>query len=413
MEHESTVAAEASRPSFEDLEAWVREEIRAFVQRLLEEEVTALLGRGKSERRRGVDAPSGYRNGHGKPRRLALQAGTITLRRPRVRGLEGRFESRVLPLFSRRTREVGELLPELYLQGLSQGDFELALRGLLGEGAPLSSSSIQRLRAKWEAEYEAWRERDLSGRELVYLWADGLYVKAGLERDKAALLVVIGAFSDGTKEVLAVESGVRESSESWKGVLRRLKARGLACPRLTIADGHLGIWGALCEVYPESEEQRCWNHRILNVLDQVPRRLQGQARALLCEIPYARSRAECERLSRRFAERFGGALPKAVETLRRDWERMVAFYRFPEAHWVHLRTTNVIESPFSAVRLRTNAAKRYKRVPGATALIWKLLMVAQKRFRRLNAPELLAEVYEGVKFVDGKPVRSEGTEAAA
>ncbi len=236
----------------------MRQRVQAFVQELLEEEVTALLGRGKFERRRAVDAPSGYRNGHGKPHRLALQAGTITLRRPRVRGLEERFESRVLPLFSRRTREVGELLPELHLQGLSQGDFEFALRGLLGEGAPLSSSSIQRLRAKWEAEYEAWRERDLSGRELVYLWADGLYVKAGLERDKAALLVVVGAFSEGSKEVLAVESGVRESSESWKAVLRRLKARRLPRPRLTIADGHLGVWGALREMYPESEEQRCW-----------------------------------------------------------------------------------------------------------------------------------------------------------
>lgn len=413
MEHGSTVSPQTSRPSFQDLEAWVRERVQAFIQGLLEEEVTGLLGRRRSERRQGVDAPLGYRNGHGKPRRLALQAGTLTLRRPRVRGLEERFESRVLPLFSRRTKEVGELLPELYLHGLAQGDFELALRGLLGEGAPLSSSSIQRLRSKWEAEYEAWRGRDLSGRELVYLFADGLYVKAGLEKDKAALLVVVGAFSDGRKEVLAVESGVRESTESWKGVLRSLKARGLASPQLTIADGHLGIWGAMSEVYPESEEQRCWNHRILNVLDQLPRRLQGQARALLCPIPYARTRAEGERLCRHFSERFGRAYPKAVETLERDWERMVTFYRFPEAHWRHLRTTNVIESPFAAVRLRTNAAKRYKRVAGATALIWKVLMVAERKFRRLNAPELLAQVYAGVEFVDGKRVLSHRKEAAA
>jgi len=413
MEHGSTPATQTSRPSFEDLEAWVREEIRAFVQRLLEEEVTALLSRGKSERRRAVDAPSGYRNGYGKPRRLALQAGTLTLRRPRVRGLEERFESRVLPLFCRRTKEVGELLPELYLHGLAEGDFELALRGLLGEGAPLSASSIERLRAKWEADYEAWRGRDLSGREVVYLWADGLYVKAGLERDKAALLVVVGAFSDGRKEVLAVESGMRESTESWKGVLRSLKARGLAGPRLTIADGHLGIWGALGEVYPESLEQRCWNHRILNVLDQLSRRLHGQARALLCAIPYAKTQAECERLCGRFCERFGRSFPKAVETLQRDWERMVTFYRFPEAHWRHLRTTNVIESPFAAVRLRTNAAKRYKRVSGATALIWKLLMIAERKFRRLNAPALLAQVYAGVQFVDGRRVTTPQQEAAA
>lgn len=413
MEHESTVFPQTSRPSFQDLEGWVRERVQAFIRELLEEEVTALLGRRKSERRWGVDAPEGYRNGYGKPRRLALKAGTIRLRRPRVRGLEERFESRVLPLFRRRTKEVGELLPELYLHGLAQGDFELALRGLLGEGAPLSSSSIQRLKSKWEADYEAWRGRDLSGRELVYLFADGLYVKAGLERDKVALLVVVGAFSDGRKEVLAVESGMRESTESWKGVLRSLKGRGLASPRLTIADGHLGIWGALAEVYPESEEQRCWNHRILNVLDQIPRRLQGQARSLLCPIPYAKSQAEGERLCRRFAERFGRAYPKAVETLKRDWERMVTFYRFPEAHWRHLRTTNVIESPFAAVRLRTNAAKRYKRVAGATALIWKVLLVAERKFRRLNAPELLAQVYAGVQFVDGRRVASQQKEAAA
>lgn len=413
MEHGSTREARTSRPSFADLEAWVREQVQAFIQGLLEQEVRALLGRGKSERRRAVDAPVGYRNGHGKPRRLALQAGTLALRRPRVRGLEGRFESRVLPLFCRRTKQVGELLPELYLHGLAQGDFELALRGLLGEGAPLSASSIQRLKSKWEGEYEAWRARDLSGREVVYLWADGLYVKAGLEKDKAALLIVIGAFSDGRKEVLAVDSGVRESTESWKGVLRSLKARGLCCPKLTIADGHLGIWGALAEVYPESEEQRCWNHRILNVLDQLPRRLHGQARALLCEIPYAATQAECERLRRRFCERFGRSCPKAVQTLERDWERMVTFYRFPEAHWRHLRTTNVIESPFAAVRLRTNAAKRYKRVAGATALIWKVLLVAERKFRRLNAPELLAQVYAGVQFVDGSRVTSPQQEAAA
>ena len=413
MEHGSTPVREGSRASWEDLEAWVRGRVQAFVQELLEEEVTALLGRRRSERRRGVDAPPGYRNGYGKPRRLSLQAGTITLRRPRVRGLEERFESRVLPLFSRRSREVSKLLPELYLHGLAQGDFELALRGLLGEGAPLSASSIQRLRAKWEMDYEAWRSRDLSGRELVYLWADGLYVKAGLEKDKAALLVVVGAFSDGRKEVLAVESGVRESTESWKAVLRSLRDRGLACPKLTLADGHLGIWGALAEVYPESGEQRCWNHRLLNVLDQIPRRLQGQARELLCPIPYAATQVECERLCERFAQRFGQTFPKAVEILGKDWERMVTFYRFPEAHWRHLRTTNVIESPFAAVRLRTNAAKRYKRVPGATALIWKLLLVAERTFRRLNAPELVAQVYAGVRFVDGKRVASQQKEIAA
>lgn len=401
MEQRSTEGAAPSRVTWETLEAWARERIQAFIQALLEEEVSGVLGRGKSERRAAVDAAPGYRNGYGKPRRLSLTSGTITLRRPRVRNLEERFESRVLPLFARRTREVGVLLPELYLHGLAQGDFELALRGLLGDGAPLSASSLQRLKVVWEAEYEAWRQRDLSDRELVYLWADGLYVKAGLERDKAALLVVIGALRDGTKEVLAVESGVRESTEAWRSVLRALKDRGLPSPKLTIADGHLGIWGALAEIYPESAEQRCWNHKLLNVLDQLPQRLHPEARALLVQLPYAETRAECERLKRRFVARYGRAYPKAVEAIERDWERMVTSYRFPREHWKHLRTTNVVESPFATVRLRTDAAKRYKRVANATALIWKILMVAQSRFRRLDAPELLADVYHGVTYVDG------------
>lgn len=392
--HESTLC-------WERLEAWAREKIQGFLQALLEEEVTTFLGRRKSERRVVVDARPGYRNGYGRPRRLSLTTGTITVRRPRLRGLEARFKSRLLPLFQRRTREVGELLPTLYLHGLAQGDFELALRGLLGDGAPLSRSSLQRLRAKWEAEYAAWRTRDLSDREPVYLWADGLYVKAGLEKDKAAVLVVIGALRGGRKEVLALESGVRESAESWKAVLRALKARGLPSPRLTIADGHLGIWGALAEIYPESAEQRCWNHKLLNVLDQLPRREQPAARALLCQLPYAETQAQCERLRRHVAARYGRRYPKAVETLERDWDRMVTFYRFPREHWKHLRTTNVVESPFATVRLRTDAAKRYKRVANATALIWKVLLVAERRFRRLDAPELLTEVHHGVTYVDG------------
>ncbi len=239
------------------------------------------------------------------------------------------------------------------------------------------------------------------------LWADGLYVKAGLEKDKAALLVVLGAMRDGTKEILAVESGMRESTESWKAVLRSLKARGLPSPRLTIADGHLGIWEALGEIYPESAAQRCWNHKLLNVLDQVPRREQPAARALLGQLPYAETQAQGERLGRQFAERYGRRFRKAMETLERDWDRMVTFYRFPREHWKHLRTTNVVESPFAAVRLRTDAAKRYKRVANATALIWKVPMVAQSRFRWLDAPHLLAEVAHGVTYVDGLRASSE------
>ena len=404
---------ESTTPVFEVLERLVREQAQEFIQQILEEEVTELLGRGKSERREAVDAPAGYRNGHGKPRKLTMSSGTITLRRPRVRDLEERFESRVLPLFARRTKEVRELIPELYLHGLAEGDFELALRGLLGEDAPLSKPTIRRLKAAWTEEFEAWNWRSLEDREVVYVWVDGIYVKAGLERDKAALLVVIGAMSDGTKEVLALTSGYRESTESWTAVFRGLKARGLGEPRLLVADGNSGIWAAAAQVWPEAEEQRCWNHKIRNVLDRLPKREQPEAKELLRTIVYAPSQAEALEAREAFEKRYRPWYPKAVETLEGDWERMVTFYGFPESHWKHLRTTNVVESPFAAVRLRTSAAKRFKRVENATALIWKLLTVAEKRFRKLDAPHQLKDVFEGRKFEDGKPVSTQQRKEAA
>ena len=296
MVEQSTSERFGSRSIWESLEAMARERIQEFVQSLLEEEVTALVGRRKSERREAVDAPAVYRNGYGKPRKLSMMGGTIEVRRPRVRGLEERFESRILPLFRRRTEQVGELLPQLYLHGLAQGDFELALRGLLGDSAPLSPSSIERLRGKWVAEFEAWSRRSLRGIEPVYLWADGIYVKAGLEKDKAALLVIVAGLRDGRKVVLAVESGYRESAEAWGRMLRDLRSRGMSVPRLVVADGHLGIWAALSQVMPEVAEQRCWNHKIVNVLDTLPRKLQSEARELLCRIPYAATRQEAEKL---------------------------------------------------------------------------------------------------------------------
>ncbi len=393
-----------SMPTWDALEEWLRGEIGNRIQSVIEEEVSAFLGRSWYERRRAVDASPGYRNGYGKPRRLSTSCGTIQVRRPRVRGLEERFESRILPLFARRTREVGELLPELYLHGLSQGDFELALRGLLGDGAPLSPTSIGRLRAKWVADHQDWRERRLDGRELVYAWADGIYVKAGLEKDKACLLVVIGAMSDGRKEVLAVTPGYRESTESWLEVLRDLRDRGLEQPVLIAADGNMGIWAAIDQVWPDSRQQRCWNHKIINVLDKIPKRTQAEARTLLVQIPYAHTRQEAENLRKRFATRYRSQFPNAVDALERDWDRMITFYDLPKEHWKHLRTTNVVESPFASVRLRTNAAKRHKKVANATALIWRTLMVAEKRFRKLDAPHLLKDVYARKQYQDGTAI---------
>jgi putative transposase len=414
MKEKSTEATTESRPEWETLERFARQQIQHWLQQLLEEEVTDLLGRPKSVRRSPVDAPVGYRNGYGKSRWVTLSSGTVRVQRPRVRGLSERFESRILPLFKRRTEEVGRLLPELYLHGLAEGDFDLALRGLLGEEAPLSASAVARLKVVWQAEYEVWRTRSLSELEPVYLWVDGIYVKAGLEKEKAAMLVAVAGLRDGRKVVLAVESGARESTASWSAILRDLKQRGLRSPRLVVGDGHLGIWGALANVFPDVAEQRCWNHRVVNVLDKLPRKVQGSAKLLLTRIPYAETRAKAERLKgefTRWCQKRG--YDDASHVLENDWERMVTFYAFPKAHWKHLRTSNPVESPFAAVRLRTTAAKRYKKVDRATAVIWKTLLIAEQTFRRLDAPELLEEVAEGATYVDGVRVTDRETEAAA
>ena len=388
--------------------------MQTCLQRVLDDEVDALLGRGRHERRT-ADAVVGYRNGHGQPRQVALMNGTISIRRPRVRGLDARFESRILPLFQRRTPEIAKLLPELYLHGLSSGDFTLALRGLLGDSAPLSASSVQRLTEDWQRDYAQWRTRDLSALEPVYVWADGIYVKAGLESTKAALLVLIAALADGTKVVLAVESGHRESSESWAEILRDLTARGLPAPSCVIGDGALGLWKAVGQVWPEAAEQRCWNHKLRNVVDAVPLKQQPEVLAAMQRMAAADTAAEAEQGRQRFHRDYRLRFPKASERLDRDWARMLTYYQFPKEHWRHLRTTNVVESPFAAVRLRTSAAKRFKKVERATAIIWRLLRVAEKRFRKLNAPEQCRDVYRGVRYADGieVPAVSSTQKAAA
>jgi putative transposase len=393
------VEQESRSPVWETLDGYIRARVQVMVQELLEAEVTEHLSREKSERRSGGER--GYRNGYGKPRRLTVANGTIEVRRPRVRDLEARFESQILPLFLRQTKGITALLPELYLHGLALGDFDLAMRGLLGQGAPLSPSTILRVKQAWQGEYEAWKRKDLSELEVVYCWADGIYVKAGLEDGKAALLVVIGALVSGEKVLLAVEPGQRESIPSWSRVLRDLTARGLKPPRLLVADGHLGIWGAQMEIWPEAKEQRCWNHKMVNVLDQVPNKRQPSVRGRMREIMYATTRAEAERKRDETVVAFRHICPQAMETLQRDWERMVTHFDFPKEHWHHLRTTNIIESPFAAVRLRTDAAKRYKRIDNASALIWKVLRVAERRFRKLRSPHLLTAVAAGVEYIDG------------
>ena len=332
MKKDTTNETERSRKKYEYLEEMVREKAQEFIQEILEEEITEFLGREKSARiKEGFDIKPGYRNGYSKPRRLAMMNGTITLKRPRLKDVEG-FESKILPLFKRRSKELGEMLPGLYLHGLAKGDFELALRGLLGDGAPLSSGSIQRLKAKWKTEYDVWKQEDMSRVQVVYQWADGIYIKAGLEKERAALLVIIGALDNGKKVLLACDSGYRESKESWLEVLRDLKNRGLKLGRLTIADGHLGIWSALGEIHSEGEEQRCWNHKIMNVLNALPKSIRQEASEYLKKIPYAKTRRECEKKRDEFIKLFEKDYPKAAQKLQTDWERMITFYSYPKGY---------------------------------------------------------------------------------
>ena len=401
-----------STPAWDELEEWTRGRIQEWMQQMLVDEVTDFLGRAKHQRR-GVDM-QGYRNGYGKPRRLTMRSGTITVRRPRVRDLDERFESRLLPLFTPRTNEVRDLLPDLYLHGLASGDFELALSGLLGDQAALSASTVARVKERWQAEYSEWQQRRIED-EIVYLWLDGVYLKAGLEKEKAALLVAIGVKTDGRKVVLAVSSGYRESTASWSGLLRELRARGMNEPRLVVGDGNLGLWSALRNVFPGAEEQRCWNHRLVNLLTQVPKQRHGEARELLTKIPYQASERQAQRMKRVFQNWcVGHGYERAAELIDENWEQMVTFYRFPRGHWRHLRTTNVVESPFAALRLRTDAAKRFKKVANATAVVWKMLLVAERKFRRLNSPELLPAVAAGQQYHDGLPIRGgQHQEAAA
>jgi transposase-like protein len=390
---------------YDELEDYARGKIREHLQDLLEQEVTEWLGREKSERKGNVLEQPGYRNGYGKTRRFTMSLGTMEIRRPRVRDLGERFESRVLPMFKRQTKQVRELIPELYLHGLASGDFELALRELLGEGAPLSASSLQRLKEKWQGEYEQWKSTAIEEKDWAYLWADGIYVKAGIGKDKAALLVVMGVQRDGSKRFLALEAGYRESKESWAEVLRQLKRRGVKSVRLFVGDGNLGLWAAVGEVYPQAKEQLCWNHKMLNVMDAVSKKEQVEVKKHLNAMMYAETRQEALKERKNFEQAFRHN-PKAVKTVVENWERLTTYYDFPREHWKHLRTSNVVESPFSRVRLRTAASRRFKSQANATCLIWKTMMVAEMSFRKLAAPHLVAKVADGAEYDNGKEVRA-------
>jgi putative transposase len=345
---------------------------------------------------------------------VTVGSGTVPVRAPRVNderideetGERVRFSSKILPAYARRSPKVTEVLPILYLRGLSTGDFRPALEDLLGEDAAgLSPSTISRLCKEWESHHDRFRKRHLGFSRYAYLFVDGVHVSVRLgEDDKLCLLVVIGVREDGTKELLAVEDGYRESTESWAGVFRDMKRRGLGCPKLVVGDGALGAWAALRDVFPEAGEQRCWVHKTANVLDCLPKRLQSKAKELLHEIVEAPTRKDAKLALETFREEFGAKYPKALEKLDKDWKPLTAFYDFPDEHWRHLRTTNPIESSFATVKLRTRVTKGAGSKAAALAMAYKLLITAQERWRRFNGHELIAEVLDGAKFKDGVKV---------
>jgi transposase-like protein len=388
----------------EALEEILREGARQMLQQAIEGEVADYLAKHNA----AVDE-HGRRlvvgNGRMPQRELTTGIGPLSVKQPRVRDRRdgGKFTSAILPPYMRRLPSVDELIPALYLKGLSTGDFSEALSAILGHDAPgLSATNVVRLKAQWKDEYEAWQQRDLSDKHYVYLWADGVYFKVRLTDERPCILVLIGALPDGTKELVAVWDGERESRLSWKEVLLDLKRRGLpSLPKLAIGDGALGFWGALREVFPATREQRCWVHKTANVLDKMPKKVQPSAKRLIHEMYLAETKNDALEAFERFGELYGVKHHRAWDCLKKDKDQLFTFYDFPAEHWTHLRTTNPIESTFATVRLRTRRTKGCGSRIATLMMVFKLADQAEKHWRRLNGSSRIAQVIEGVIFVDG------------
>jgi transposase-like protein len=402
----TTDDAEGQAPEItQSLDELAREGARRMIAAALEAEVAQYV-EALRHHRDGNGHALVVRNGRSHHERtVQMGAGSIRIRAPRVndRRPDHTFTSRILPPYMRRSPRLEEALPVLYLRGLSTGDFSEALEALLGsEAAGFSATTITRLLQVWQGEYKAWRKRPLAGKEYVYIWADGVYFNIRLEEDRLACLVIVGVLPDGRKEVIALEDGYRESTESWASVLRDLKRRGMTAPMLAVGDGNLGFWAALRDVFPETQEQRCWKHKIANVLDKLPKRLQPRAKEQLHEIMYAPDRESALEEIAVFEEEYGARYPKAVDTLTKDQDCLLTFFDFPAEHWLHLRTTNPIESTFATVKARTKKTKGAGSRTAGLAMAWKLLMAAQDRWRRVNGPHLVALVKAGVEFPNGE-----------
>ena len=387
--------------------------LRAGARRLLGQAIEAEVA-AHVEAHGGLTDDAGrrriVRHGHLPERRIQTGIGSVAVKMPRLRdrdplapGGRIRFTSSILPPYLRRAKSVEELLPWLYLKGISTGDFSEALAALLGPDAPgLAASTIGRLKACWWDEYEAWQRRDLSARRYVYFWADGVYFSPRMEHDKQCVLVIIGADAKGHKDIVGMVDGYRESAQSWRELLLDLKRRGLAVgPQLAIGDGALGFWKALREVYGETREQRCWVHKTGNVLNQMPKSLQAKTKGHLHDIWMAETKAEADKAFDFFITAYGVKYPKATERLTKDRGRLLAFYDFPAEHWKHIRTTNPIESTFATVRLRTVKTKGCLSRKTALAMAFKLILSARRKWRKLDGANQLAEVIKGVPFKDG------------
>lgn len=350
------------------------------------------------------------RNGYLPERSIQTGIGAVAVRAPRVRDRAGelKFSSRLLPPYLRRSRSLDELLPWLYLKGLSSSDFSGALTALLGPAAPgLSAATICRLKEIWRLEYEQWRQRSLRDKEYAYVWADGIYFGVRLEDARQCMLVVIGATKEGRKELLGLTDGYRESEASWKELLLELKERGLTVdPKLAIGDGALGFWKALPQVFGSTRTQRCWKHKTANVLNRLPKGLQLKAKAELNDIWMAESRAAAEQAFDKFLLSYQTKYPKASECLHKDRTALLTFYDFPALHWQHIRTTNPIESTFATVRLRTSKTRGCVSRGGMLAMVFKLTKVAEQKWYKLKGSELLVQVIQGLRFKDGTQVNT-------
>jgi len=386
------------------LDELCREGARQMLQAALQAEVRDYIESHGAE-----IGPDGRRlvigNGYLPERELMTGLGPLKIRQPRVRDERPgkRFSSQILPPYLRRTPSIEALVPALYLKGISTGDFPAALEAILGpDAAGLSATSVVRLKKVWEEDYEQWRQRDLSNKHYVYVWADGIHFNVRLEDDRTCMLVLIGALEDGTKELIAVWDGFRESKDSWLDVLRDLRRRGLERPpKLAVGDGALGFWGALAEVFPKTRRQRCWVHKTANVLDKMPKRLHSRAKSMLHEMYLASTRKMALEAYDAFLDAYSAKYPKACDCLVKDFEDLFAFYDFPAEHWIHIRTTNPIESTFATVRLRTRRTKGCGSTKATLTMVFKLGIECEKKWRRLNGSARIAQVVEGRRFIDG------------